>query len=141
MSVSSCHLSPNQNNRVFQTFEECAGVSSEGFKDPRAHENAATGCLYNLGRLWAERDRHDLALHAYQKGTTSVSIKSSCAKQIVKKCKQAFPFVLFVGFTFDQIFSQADGQLPAGVDNAVGFQSISSVILEQILNSQITDGC
>ena len=44
-----------------QIYEHCAEIDISGLKDPRLHEHTKISALYNLGRLMADQDRHQVS--------------------------------------------------------------------------------
>ena len=49
-----------------QIYRRCAELDTTGLKDPRLHEQTKVSALYNLGRLLADDDRHQVRhTHTY----------------------------------------------------------------------------
>lgn len=48
-----------------RTFQTCANIPDENLKDPYAHRNAVTSCLYNLGKLLHEQGQQEVATTRY----------------------------------------------------------------------------
>ena len=51
---------------TLQTYKETTNIDTTGLKDPRMHETAKISALYNLGRLYAERQEYSLAISSYK---------------------------------------------------------------------------
>ncbi|XP_006781217.1 protein O-mannosyl-transferase TMTC2-like [Neolamprologus brichardi] len=49
-----------------RTFLTCADISDENLKDPHAHKNSVTSCLYNLGKLLHEQGQQEEALSIFK---------------------------------------------------------------------------
>ena len=46
---------------VLQIYKHCAEIDTTGLKDPRLHENTKVSALYNLGRLLADEEKHQVS--------------------------------------------------------------------------------
>ncbi|XP_004548336.3 protein O-mannosyl-transferase TMTC2 [Maylandia zebra] len=49
-----------------RTFLTCADIPDENLKDPHAHKNSVTSCLYNLGKLLHEQGQQEEALSIFK---------------------------------------------------------------------------
>jgi len=48
-----------------QVYRHCSHIDITGLKDPRLHEQTVISALYNLGRLFDDDDRHQVAFLTY----------------------------------------------------------------------------
>lgn len=56
--------------RIFLT---CADIPDENLKDPHAHKNSVTSCLYNLGKLLHEQGQQEVSVsRLWEKGPANI---------------------------------------------------------------------
>lgn len=56
-----------------RTFLTCADIPDENLKDPHAHKNSVTSCLYNLGKLLHEQGQQEVSVsRLWEKGPANI---------------------------------------------------------------------
>ncbi|XP_029452947.1 protein O-mannosyl-transferase TMTC2 [Rhinatrema bivittatum] len=59
-------MNQGKTDEARRTFLKCSEIPDENLKDPHAHKNSVTSCLYNLGKLFHEQGQYEDALLAYK---------------------------------------------------------------------------
>ncbi|CAI9721794.1 protein O-mannosyl-transferase TMTC2 [Octopus vulgaris] len=52
---------------IFQSYLNCSNVDITGLRHPRLHESTKISALYNLGRMYADQQKYQLAIKTYNK--------------------------------------------------------------------------
>ncbi|XP_029655221.2 protein O-mannosyl-transferase TMTC2-like [Octopus sinensis] len=52
---------------IFQSYLNCSSIDITGLRDPRLHESTKISALYNLGRMYADQQKYQLAIETYNK--------------------------------------------------------------------------
>uniref|UniRef100_A0A0L8G1Q3 dolichyl-phosphate-mannose--protein mannosyltransferase n=2 Tax=Octopus bimaculoides TaxID=37653 RepID=A0A0L8G1Q3_OCTBM len=56
-----------RNDEAEKSYLNCSNVDITGLRDPRLHESTKISALYNLGRMYADEQKYQLAIETYNK--------------------------------------------------------------------------
>ncbi|CAG0918308.1 unnamed protein product [Notodromas monacha] len=66
LNLGQLYANSGDADSAADVWKKCAELDSNGLRDPKAHEVAATAAVFHLGRLYADTGRYFEAIESYQ---------------------------------------------------------------------------